>query len=106
MAFDDATRYSLDMLYNAAGAFLAAGVAVAAWRRSGATSGYYDGMVYGMDARAHRRYCAISVAFAAYFAIACTLRWSTAGVIALAAYAFIAVFYAASFLRGASDDAE
>jgi hypothetical protein len=94
------------MIYSAAGALLAAVVAVTAWHRSRGVRGYYDGTIYAMDARTHRRYCAISVAFAAYFAVAYALQWTAAGIVALAAYATIAVFYAASFLRGASDDVE
>ena len=94
------------MIYCAAGALLAAAVAIAAWRRSRGASGYYDGMVYGMDATAHRRYCGVSLAFLMLFAVALALHWAAAGVIVLAAYAIIAVFYVASFLRGASDDVE
>lgn len=94
------------MLYSAAGALLAMTVAVAAWRRSCGASGYYDGMVYGMDPSAHRRYCAISIVFAIYFATTLALHWTAAAIAGIAVYATIAVFYAASFLRGASDDVE
>lgn len=93
------------MLYSAAGALVATTVAIAAWRRSRGAAGYYDGMVYGMEPRTHRRYCAASVLFAIYFAIAAALHWTTAGIVALAAYATVAALYGASFLRGASDDA-
>ena len=92
------------MIYSAAGALLAAAIALLAWRRSLGAPGYYDGMVYGMDARSHRRYCAISIAFAVCFTLMCVLHWTAAGIVALTAYAIVAVFYAASFLRGASDD--
>lgn len=92
------------MIYSAAGAFLATAVAVAAWRCSRVASGYYDRMDYGMEDRTHLRYSALSLAFVAFFAVALTLRWATAGVVALAAFVTIAVFYGSSFLRGASHD--
>jgi hypothetical protein len=34
------------------------------------------------------------------------MQWTTPGIVALAVYATIAIFYAASFLRGASDDVD
>jgi hypothetical protein len=92
------------MLYTAAGAVLASVVAIAAWRRSLRRGGYYDHMEYGMESRTHLRYCAISLAFAAFFAVALALQWTIAGMVALAAFVAIAVFYGASFLRGASHD--
>lgn len=92
------------MLYGAAGAILAMVTAFAAWRRSRRVSGYYDGMEYGMEARAHLRYCAISLAFVAFFAISLALQWTIAGIAGLAIFATIAVFYGASFLRGASHE--
>jgi hypothetical protein len=91
------------MAYSIAGLLLAAGVAAAAWQRSRTTGGFYDHAVYGMDAAAHRRYFGVSLVFAAIFAIAYALHLETAGIVALALYGLVAVFYAASFLRGASD---
>lgn len=52
----------------------------------------------------HRRYAAVSFAFALFFFAASLLRLGTAGIAGLALYALIAIFYAASFLRGASDE--
>ena len=94
------------MLYSAAGALFAAAIAIAAWRRSRGASGYYDGMEYGMGPRAHLRYCVISCAFAIFFAISLLLQWTIAGIAGVAVFATIAVFYGASFLRGASHDRE
>jgi hypothetical protein len=92
------------MLYSVAGALLAIIFAVAAWRRARVPGGYYDGMEYGMEARTHRRYFGLGIAFVAFFAVALAMRWTTAGIVTLALFATIAVFYGASFLRGASHD--
>jgi hypothetical protein len=91
------------MSYSIAGLVLALGVAAAAWQRSRSAGGFYDAQVYGMDRATHRRYCAIGVAFAAFFGLAYALHLYGAGIAALALYAVIAVFYLSSFLRGASD---
>ncbi|MBV9718952.1 MAG: hypothetical protein JOZ77_06515 [Candidatus Eremiobacteraeota bacterium] len=91
-------------MWNVAGSLLALAVAATAWRCSRASGGYYDRDVYAMDASAHRRYALLSLAFAGYFAIAYALRSTTAGIAGLALYALIAVLYATSFLRGASDE--
>ncbi|MEO6835550.1 MAG: hypothetical protein ABI231_06545 [Candidatus Tumulicola sp.] len=84
---------------------LAASLAVAAiaWRRSRGRGGFYDDGVYAMTPAVHRRYAIVSLAFAAFFATALALRREPAGVVGLALYAVVAVFYAASFLRGAAD---
>lgn len=92
------------MFYSAAGIVVASIVAIAAWRRSRSPGGFYDGDVYGMSESAHRRYAAISLAFAVYFAIAFVLHLDAGGIAGLALYALIAVFYAASFLQGAHDE--
>jgi hypothetical protein len=91
------------MLYGAIGLACSACVAVVAAWRSRSAGGYYDRGVYGMDARAHRRYASISLAFAVFFAAMLVLQAETAGIVGLALYALVAVFYATSFLRGASD---
>jgi hypothetical protein len=90
------------MLYAIAGLALSLLVAAAAWRRSRSAGGYYDREVYGMHRVTHLRYGAISLAFAAFFAVACVLHLAAAGIAALALYAVFAVFYAASFARGAA----
>ena len=82
---------------------LALGVAAAAWQRSRSAGGFYDAQVYGMDRATHRRYGAISLGFAAFFALAYALHLYGAGIAALTLYALVAVFYATSFLRGAAD---
>lgn len=94
------------MLYCIAGLVLSLLVAAVAWRRSRSAGGYYDREVYAMRRATHLRYGAVSLAFAAFFAVSVALRLETAGIVALALYAVIAVFYAASFLQGASDSDE
>ncbi|MBV9333444.1 MAG: hypothetical protein JO146_05510 [Candidatus Eremiobacteraeota bacterium] len=92
------------MLYSAAGTIIALIVAIAAWRCSRAPGGFYDRDVYGMSESSHRRYALVSVGFAIYFGIAFALRLDAAGIAGLALYALVAIFYATSFLRGASDE--
>jgi len=94
------------MMYSIAGLVLALGVAAAAWQRSRSAGGFYDAQVYGMDRATHRRYCAISLGFAAFFALAYALHLYGAGIAALTLYVLVAVFYATSFLRGAADPDE
>jgi hypothetical protein len=77
--------------------------AVAVWR-SRAAGGFYDREVYGMDAKAHARYATVSLVFAVFFAVTLALRLPAAGIAALALYALVALLYATSFLRGASDE--
>jgi Ca2+/Na+ antiporter len=90
-------------IYLAIGFGLSLVVATIAWRRSRSGGGYYDREVYGMDRAAHRWYAGVSLAFAAFFAVAYLWRLGGAGILALALYAVIAVFYFSSFLRGAAD---
>jgi len=92
------------MFYSAAGVVAASIVAFAAWRCSRSPGGFYDREVYGMSESAHLRYALVSLAFAVYFAIAYVLRLGAAGIAGLALYAVVAIFYAASFLRGAPDE--
>jgi hypothetical protein len=91
-------------MWSFAGFILALAVAVASWRCSRSPGGFYDREVYGMNAAAHRRYAVVSLVFATVFAFAYGRRLEAAGIAALALYALIAIFYAASFLRGASDE--
>ncbi|HVN70047.1 MAG TPA: hypothetical protein VMU38_10420 [Candidatus Binatia bacterium] len=91
------------MIWSLAGLTLSLGVAALAWLRGRSPGGFYDRENYGLDGPAHRRYAAISLLFAAFFAIASALRFEGAGIAGLALYAVIAVFYGASFLRGATD---
>jgi hypothetical protein len=91
-------------MWSLAGVAVALAVAAAAWRCSRTPGGFYDREIYGMTPSAHRRYAAVSLAFAIYFAITYARGYATAGIAGLALYALIAVFYAASFLQGASDE--
>lgn len=90
-------------VWNIIGLIVAVALAAIAWHRSRGRGGFYDREVYGMTANVHRRYALVSLAFSAFFAVAFASAWETAGVAALALYAVIAIFYAASFLQGAAD---
>lgn len=79
-------------------------LAAIAWRRSRASGGFYDAGVYAMTPRSHRAYAVAGLAFALFFAVTLALHGEGAGIAGLAAYAVVAIFYATSFLRGASDD--
>ena len=81
-------------------------LAAVAWWRSARPLGFYDAAVYAMTSRSHRRFAAVSLAFASFFAVALWLRRDAAGLGGFALYAIAAVWYGASFLRGASDDDE
>jgi hypothetical protein len=94
------------MIWSLAGVAVALGVAAAAWHRSRSLGGFYDRQTYGMDAGAHRRYAFVSLAFAAFFTATYAGGFISAGIAGLTLYALIAIFYATSFLRGASDPDE
>lgn len=79
-------------------------VAATAWRRSRSHGGFYDRETYGMDSASHLKYAALSLAFAGYFAATFARGLEAAGIAGLALYALIAIFYATSFLQGASDE--
>ncbi len=92
------------MIWSLIGLILALAVAAAASRCSRSTGGFYDRETYGMDPSSHRRYAALSLAFAVYFAVTYAGGLGPAGIAGLALYAVIALFYATSFLQGASDE--
>jgi hypothetical protein len=92
------------MNYSLAGVALALLVSTAAWRQSRCAGGFYDREVYGMTAATHRRYAVASLLCAAFFATTYALRLNGAGIAALGPYALLAILYATSFLRGASDE--
>ncbi|HEY1882941.1 MAG TPA: hypothetical protein VGG51_07870 [Candidatus Cybelea sp.] len=94
------------MIYDAIGIVLALGVALGAWRNSARGGGYYDREIYGMNSATHVRYALVSLAFAGFFIAAYVLALRAAGIVALALYALLAVFYLTSFLRGAADTDE
>jgi hypothetical protein len=91
------------MVWSLAGIAVALAVAAIAWRCSRSPGGFYDREVYGMNSRSHLSYAAVSVAFAAYFAVAAATGRTAAGIGGLALYAVVAVFYVTSFLQGAPD---
>jgi Flp pilus assembly protein TadB len=90
-------------MWNLIGAAAALLTAALAWKRSRAPGGFYAEGVYGMGPSLHRRYAAVSLAFALVFGIAFALHATFAGLVVLAAYAVIAILYYSSFVRGASD---
>jgi hypothetical protein len=90
-------------MWNLIGAGVALFTAVLAWSRSRAPGGFYAEGVYGMHPVHHRRYAAVSLAFALAFGIAFALRATFAGLAILAVYAVIVILYYSSFIRGASD---
>jgi hypothetical protein len=90
-------------MWNLVGVVAALAVAGVAWQRSRVAGGFYDAQVYAMTRAIHRRYALVSLAFAACFAVAFATHADTLGLAALAVYAVIAIIYATSFLRGASD---
>jgi hypothetical protein len=91
-------------MWNLIGAAVALGIAVLAWQRGrSAAGGFYDDGVYGMAPAIHRRYALVSAVFALFFIAMFALQASTAGLAGLALYVLIAILYASSFLRGASD---
>ncbi|HKU82148.1 MAG TPA: hypothetical protein VJP76_08265 [Candidatus Tumulicola sp.] len=91
-------------MWSSIGIALAVALAAIAWRRSRVPGGYYDAGVYAMTARIHRAYAIAGLAFALFFSAALALHRDGAGIAGLAAYAVVAIFYATSFLQGASDD--
>jgi hypothetical protein len=93
-------------MWSLTGLALALLCAFIAWRASRRSGGFYAREVYGMEIPHHRRYAITFLAFAGFFAAAALARADVAGQAALALYAVVAVLYGASFLRGASDDAE
>jgi len=90
-------------MWRLAGLLLAITSAAFALGRARARGGFYDREVYGLTPAAHRRYALIFAAAAIYFAAALALR-ALPDVVPLGALAALAIFYAASFVRGASDD--
>jgi hypothetical protein len=90
-------------MWNIGGLALSLAIAAIAVLRSRASGGYYDAEVYGMLPATHRRYAAISLAFASFFAVAWALHAAAAGLAALTVYVLIAIFYVTSFLRGYAD---
>ena len=74
-------------------------------RRPEGRAGYYERSVYHLTPLAHRRFAALSAAFALAFAVALALPAVPVGWL-LALYAFVFIFYATSFARGFSGEDE
>jgi hypothetical protein len=91
-------------MWNLIGAVAALAFGAAAWRRSqSAAGGFYDEGVYGMSRAIHRRYALAGLGFAIYFSVAFALHAAIAGLAGFAVFVLIAILYASSFIRGASD---
>jgi hypothetical protein len=91
-------------MWSAAGLVLCVVVIVVSARKSKrAQGGYYEREVYGMTARTHRAYAAVSAIFAALFAASFAVS-SIPVIPLLAAYALVFIFYFSSFARGFSDE--
>jgi hypothetical protein len=90
-------------MWIAVGLIVSSVLAVGAGLRSRAPAGEFDGEVYGMTPAAHRRYAAAGVVLAGLFALAFIVPGIP--VIPMLAVAIAtAIFYAASFVRGAEAD--
>ena len=90
-------------MWNVVGLALAIFIAGIAYLRSRTRGGYHDAEVYGMVPGTHRRYTAVSLAFAFFFALALAFHAELAGIVGLATYAVVALLYLTSFLRGYAD---
>ncbi|HTX58668.1 MAG TPA: hypothetical protein VMH02_03250 [Verrucomicrobiae bacterium] len=93
-------------MWNLAGLLLAGALAAAALWRSRAAAGFYDGAVYAMTPKVHRRYALAGAAFAALFAVNLALRSDAATTLELGALVLVTILYATSFLRGAVESDE
>ena len=91
-------------MWSLAGLTVALAMALLAWWKSRNEGGYYDAHVYAMTARSHRGFALAGLAFAAFFAATFALGRESVGTVGLGVFAVVAIFYTASFLRGASDD--
>lgn len=91
-------------MWSSVGLALCAVVLAVAFVKSKRRRGsYYESEVYGMTARSHRAYIALSGVFAALF----TAAFFTVDVPViplLAVYALVFIFYFSSFARGFSDE--
>jgi hypothetical protein len=96
--------YEEVIVWSALGLVAALVLMAAAWRKSAAPAGYYDGQVYGMTPATHRRYALVAIVFAIAFGVAAAARFETAAIVALALFVPVAIFYASSFVRGADDE--
>ncbi|HEV2262169.1 MAG TPA: hypothetical protein VGR69_07795 [Candidatus Rubrimentiphilum sp.] len=79
--------------------------ALAFWRSRQAERTYYESEVYHMDTRAHARYAYAFVLLAA--ALGAAILWPVVPAIPIVAiFVLIAIFYGATFVRGAAGEDE
>ena len=90
-------------MWIAVGLIVSSLLAVGAGLRSRAPAGHFDGEVYGMTPAAHRRYAVAGVVLAVLFALAFVVP-AIPVIPTLAVTLATAIFYAASFVRGAEPD--
>jgi hypothetical protein len=95
-------RDSAIALYTLAGLVLSLGGGVLGGLRARSPHSFYAADVYHMTARSHRRFAALSAAFAAGFLLG--LHWTGIAIPLLAVYTLLLVLYASSFARGFSHD--
>jgi hypothetical protein len=91
-------------VYAILGLALSLGGGTLALWRARAPRSFYAADVYHMTRRSHRRFAALSAAFAAGFAA--SLRWPVINLPLLAAYTLLLVLYSSSFARGFSGEDE
>jgi hypothetical protein len=90
-------------MWIAIGLILSSALALAAGLRSRAPAGHFDGEGYGMTPAVHRRYAAAGVVLAGLFALAFLVPGIPV-IPTLAVTIATAIFYGASFVRGAQAD--
>ncbi len=91
-------------VYAILGLCLSIGGGITALLRAGGKPSFYAGAVYHMTSRSHRRFAALSAAFAVGFSAA--LRWPVLDIPLLAVYTLALVLYGSSFARGFSGEDE
>ena len=93
-------------MWNWIGAALAGFCTLLALRYARRPSGsFYEVTVYGMSARSHFRFAALSASFTLLFLLG--NRWARLPTLPLlAVYTVLALLYAASFVRGATGEDE
>jgi hypothetical protein len=97
-------RDATGSLYALLGLGLSLAGAMFALTRARAPRSFYAADVYHLTLRSHRRFAALSAAFAAAFLLA--LRWPQLDVPLLAVYTLALVLYLSSFARGFSGEDE
>lgn len=104
----------MPVVWSLLGFALSLCLAAAAWLRTTALRrsesrekrSAYDLDVYGMTAKTHLRYALTGLVSALYFAVTYVLHQTMAAIAGLTLFVLIAIVYATSFLRGASESDE